>query len=176
MTKWMATFVTPRTAQPRAPESRFVTYSAIRLVGSLCLLLALMASEVLAVFSFPRPSPIEPNVKFWVDVFATYSERDFIVHDRDQVWRIYQVLRLPGEGAPSRSDISTVNDYLKNKFSNILSSLASGQPAAGYEESRVAALFKDEPPSAYAAAAQNLRVQEGMREQFREGLVRSRHY
>jgi len=176
MTKWIARFLTPRMAQPGAPESRFVTYHAVRLVGSLCLLVAMMASEVLAVLPFPRPSPIEPNVKFWVDVFATYGERDFIVHDRDQVWRIYQVLRLPGEGSPSRSDINTVNDYLKNKFSNILSRLASGQPAADYEESRVAALFKNEPLSAYAAAAQNLRVQEGMREQFREGLLRSRYY
>lgn len=176
MTKWIARFLTPRTAQPGAQESRFVTYSAVRLVGSLCLLVATMASEVLAVLPFPRPSPIEPNVKFWVDVFTTYGERDFIVHDRDQVWRIYQVLRLPGEGSPSRSDINTVNDYLKNKFSSILIRLASGQPAADYEESRVTALFKNEPLSAYAAAAQNLRVQEGMREQFREGLLRSRYY
>jgi peptidoglycan lytic transglycosylase D len=37
-------------------------------------------------------------------------------------------------------------------------------------------LFKGEPPSAYALAAQNLRVQEGMREEFREGLLRSRYY
>ena len=37
-------------------------------------------------------------------------------------------------------------------------------------------MFKGEPPSAYAAAAQNLRVQEGLREQFHEGLLRSRYY
>jgi membrane-bound lytic murein transglycosylase D len=37
-------------------------------------------------------------------------------------------------------------------------------------------MFKGEPPSAYAIAAQNLRVQQGMREQFREGLLRSRYY
>jgi membrane-bound lytic murein transglycosylase D len=140
------------------------------------LLIAMMRSEVLAVLPFPRPAAIEPNVKFWVDVFATYSERDFIIVDRDQVWRIYQVLHLPGEGSPSRSDINTVNDYLKGKFSIILNRLASGQAPSSYEEQHVAALFKGEPLSAYAAAAQNLRVQEGMRERFREGLLRSRYY
>jgi membrane-bound lytic murein transglycosylase D len=161
---------------PRAPRSHFATYCAVSLLGSVCLLIGMMTSEVSAVFPFPRPAAIEPNVKFWVDVFATYSERDFIILDRDQVWRIYQVLHLPGEGSPSHTEIDTVNDYLKNKFGNILNRLASGQAAVGYEELQVAALFKGESPSAYAAAAQNLRVQEGMRERFREGLLRGRYY
>jgi membrane-bound lytic murein transglycosylase D len=144
-------------------------------VGAL-LLTALMTSEASAVLPFPRPAAIEPNIKFWVEVFTAYSERDFIVHDRDHVWRIYQVLHLPGDGPPNRTDIDTVNDYLKNKFGNILNRLASGQPPADYEERQVAALFKDEPLSAYTIGAQNLRVQEGMREQFRQGLLRSRYY
>jgi membrane-bound lytic murein transglycosylase D len=177
MTKWTGWLVISRTARIVASRlSGFVPCSIIRLVGSLCLLLLMMQSEVLAVFPFPRPPSIEPNITFWVNVFATYRERDFLIHDRDQVWRIYQVLHLPGEGAPSRSDINTVNDYLKEKFSNILNRLASGQAPADYEERRVAALFKGEPLSAYALAAQNLRVQQGMREQFREGLLRSRYY
>ena len=89
---------------------------------------------------------------------------------------MYQVLHLPGEGSPSRTDINTANYYLKKKFSDILNRLASGQTPANYEERQLAALFKDQPLSAYAAAAQNLRVQEGMRERFREGLLRSRYY
>jgi membrane-bound lytic murein transglycosylase D len=176
MTERIGWFAMPKAARIRTVELRLVTYAPIRLLGSLCLLVVIMTSQVLAVLPFPRPSPIEPNVRFWVDVFATYSERDFVVHDRDQVWRIYQVLHLSGEGPPSRSDIDTANDYLKNKFSNILNRLASGQAPADYEERQVAALFKNEPLSAYAAGAQNLRVQEGMREPFREGLLRSRYY
>jgi membrane-bound lytic murein transglycosylase D len=136
----------------------------------------MMQSEGLAVSPFPRPPSIEPNIEFWVNVFATYGERDFLIHDRDQVWRVYQVLHLPGEGAPSRSDINAVNDYLKEKFSNTLNRLAAGQAPADYEERQVAELFKGEPLSAYALAAQNLRVQQGMRQQFREGLLRSRYY
>ncbi len=162
--------------RPARSRLRFVTHWAIGLCGSVCLLIAVMTSEVSATFPFPRPSVIEPNIKFWVDVFATYSERDFILVDRDHVWRVYQVVHLPGEGSPSRTEIDVVNDYLKNKFSNILNRLASGQAPADYEELRVAALFHGEPLLAYAAAAQNLRVQEGMRERFREGLLRSRYY
>src|SRR6266566_3620686 len=160
----------------RRSRSHFATYCAISFLGSLSLLIGMMTSEVSAVFPFPRPAAIEPNVKFWIDVFATYGERDFIILDRDQVWRIYQVLHLPGEGSPSHTEIDTVNDYLKNKFGNILSRLASGQAAANYQELQIAALFKGESLSAYSSAAQNLRVQEGMRERFREGLLRSRYY
>jgi hypothetical protein len=33
-------------------------------------------------------------------VFAIYSERDFIVHDRDQADRVYHVIHLPGDPTP----------------------------------------------------------------------------
>ena len=125
---------------------------------------------------FPRPASLEPNIRFWVDVFSAYGERDFIIHDRDNLWRIYQVLHLPGEGAPGRGEVESIQDYLKNKYTGILNRLASGQPPADYEEQQVANLFKGEPTAAYALAAQNLRVQQGMREQFRDGLLRARYY
>jgi membrane-bound lytic murein transglycosylase D len=126
--------------------------------------------------AFPTPSGIEPNVNFWVQVFATYSERDFIIHDRDQVDHVYQVLNLPGDGDPTREEIDAMNDFLKNKYSDILNRLANGQTPATDDERRVADMFKRQPLSAYAAAAQNLRVQEGLRERFREGLLRSKYY
>jgi membrane-bound lytic murein transglycosylase D len=125
---------------------------------------------------FPRPIAIEPNVEFWVNVFTAYTERDFIIHDKDQVWRVYQVMHLPGEGTPSRVDMNSINDYLKDKYTNILNRLAAGGQPSNYDERHVAELFRGEPPAAYSLAAQNMRVQEGMRERFEEGLLRSRNY
>jgi membrane-bound lytic murein transglycosylase D len=125
---------------------------------------------------FPRPASIEPNVDFWVNVFTAYSDRDFVVVDRDNVWRTYQVFHLPGDGQPTRTDIEWANNYLKVKYGDMLNRLASGKEPSDSEERGVAAMFKGEPPSAYAAAAQNLRVQEGLREQFHLGLLRSRYY
>jgi membrane-bound lytic murein transglycosylase D len=142
-----------------------------------CLLMAVGPGAIAgAEILFPRPALIEPNIRFWVDIFSAYGERDFIIHDRDHVWRVYQVLHLPGEGTPSRSEVDAVNDYLKSKYGNILTRLASGQTPADYEERQVAASFQGEPLTAYEVAAENLRVQEGMREQFREGLLRGRYY
>ncbi len=125
---------------------------------------------------FPRPASIEPNIKFWVDVFTAYSEREFVVHDKDQVWKIYQVLRIPGDGSPTATDVEWANTYLKTKYADILNRLATGHQPATYEEQRVASLFKGERNPNYAAAAQNLRVQQGMAERFRESLVRAQLY
>jgi membrane-bound lytic murein transglycosylase D len=126
--------------------------------------------------AFPQPVAIQQNVKFWVDAFATYGVRDFIVHDRDQVDRIYQVIHLPGDGDPTREEVADINDYLKSKYTATLNRLAAGQPPANSDEQRIADMFKGEQSSAYAVAAQNLRVQEGLRERFREGLLRSKYY
>jgi len=146
--------------------------AAVLAIAGSILSIATAGTEI----TFPRPASIEPNIQFWVDVFSGYGERDFLIHDRDQVWRVYQVLHLPGEGVPSRAETAAINDYLKTKYTGILNHLATGAPPANYEERETAAMFSGEPPSAYAIAAQNLRVQQGMREQFRDGLLRSRYY
>jgi membrane-bound lytic murein transglycosylase D len=149
-----------------------------RISVGLFLTLSVMGGRALAgaEFDFPRPAAIEPNIKFWVDVFTSYGERDFLIHDRDNVWRVYQVMHVPGDGTPPREEVDAIADYLKTKYISILDKLASGQQPSSLEEQRVANLFKGEPLSAYELAAQNLRVQQGMRERFRDGLLRSRYY
>jgi membrane-bound lytic murein transglycosylase D len=85
-------------------------------------------------------------------------------------------MHLPGFGAPSREEADDTTDFLRQKYTNILGRLAAGLQPSDPDEQRVAALFKGESPSAYTLAASNLRVQEGLREQFEAGLVRSRNY
>jgi len=126
--------------------------------------------------SFPRPAALEPNINFWVKAFTYWSERDFVIHDRDNVSRIYQKFHVPGDGAPSAEEIEWANTYLKAKYGDILNRLATGRQPIGWEEQRVAAMFKGQPVSAYAVAAQNLRVQQGLCEQFHDSLLRSRYY
>jgi membrane-bound lytic murein transglycosylase D len=162
-----------RTSWVRSRIGRAVAAVAIAFaVGVVFTSISSAESEV----PFPRPSTIEPNVQFWVDIFTAYSNHDFVILDRDNVWRLYQVYHLPGDGQPSRTDIDWANAYLKSKYSDILTKLGSGREPSNYEERRVAQMFKGEPLSSYLAAAQNLRVQEGLREQFHDGLLRSRYY
>jgi peptidoglycan lytic transglycosylase D len=156
--------------------------AAVLIVSGLLAGSARAANEVTILKSsinhspFPRPAALEPNINFWVKAFTYWTERDFVVHDRDNVSLIYQKFHMPGEGPPSGEDIEWANAYLKAKYGDILNRLATGQQPIGWEEQRVAAMFKGQPPSAYARAAQNLRVQQGLSEQFHDSLLRSRYY
>ena len=125
---------------------------------------------------FPRPAALEPNIDFWVKAFTYWSERDFVIHDRDNVSRIYEKFHMPGDGPPAGEEIEWANAYLKAKYGDILKRLATGQQPVGWEEQQVAAMFKGQSASAYALAAENLRVQEGLCEPFHDSLLRSRYY
>jgi membrane-bound lytic murein transglycosylase D len=125
---------------------------------------------------FPRPAALEPNINFWVNAFTYWSERDFVIHDRDDVSLIYQKFHMPGEGPPTGEEVEWANAYLKAKYGDILNRLATGQQPIGWEEQHVAAMFKGQPPSAYGRAAQNLRVQQGLSEPFHDSLLLSRYY
>ena len=126
--------------------------------------------------AFARPALLEPQINFWVDVFTSYSWRDFVLVDRDDPYKIYQVYHLPGDGCPSRDDIEWVNLYLKKKYSDLLNGLAIGHEPVSPDEHRVAEMFQGRSPYALRLAAANLRVQEGLKERFREGLLRSKYY
>ncbi|MGH7915303.1 MAG: lytic transglycosylase domain-containing protein [Candidatus Binataceae bacterium] len=125
---------------------------------------------------FPRPAALEPSIDFWVKAFTYWGERDFVIHDRDHVSLIYQKFHMPGDGAPTSEEIEWANAYLKAKYGDILNRLATGHQPVGWEEQQVAAMFKGQPRSAYAEAAQNLRVQQGLCEPFRNSLLRGRYY
>jgi peptidoglycan lytic transglycosylase D len=137
---------------------------------------AALAQVNIKASPFPRPAALEPSVDFWVKAFTYWSERDFVIHDRDDVARVYQKFRMPGDGAPTGEEIEWANAYLKAKYGDILNRLATGQQPIGWEEQRVAAMFKGQTVSAYARAAENLRVQQGLCEQFHKSLLRSRYY
>jgi membrane-bound lytic murein transglycosylase D len=173
----------PRTKPATGQISRAAMAAAIAiLVAGLPRASARAASEVEVArvgthaSPFPRPAAIEPNINFWIKAFTYWGERDFVVHDRDNVSLIYQKFHMQGDGAPTGEEVEWANAYLKAKYGDILNRLATGQQAVGWEEQRVAAMFKGQPPSAYARAAQNLRVQQGLCEPFHDSLLRSRYY
>jgi peptidoglycan lytic transglycosylase D len=155
-----------------------VAGSRILIAACVCLLAMTIAPAMARAETeaFARPALLEPQINFWVDIFTTYSWRDFVLVDRDDPYKIYEVYHLPGEGCPNRDDIDWVNVYLKKKYSDILSGLAIGHDPISSDERRVADMFKGRSNYALRLAAENLRVQEGLKERFREGLLRSKYY
>ena len=130
---------------------------------------------------FPVPKELEPRVHFWIDVFSKYAMQQRIVHDADFPQRIYTVLDMTVL-FPEKLTEDEEESYLEEeteRISLILKKLASrsGDENLTAEEARILAMF-GKNPNRYVLlrAAQNVRVQDGMREPFRDGLIRSGRY
>ncbi len=173
----------PRIGSASGPIAKGAIIAAIVVIAAALPRAAARAADEVSILKssvkpspFPRPAQLEPNVDFWVKAFTYWSERDFVIHDRDNIALVYQKFHMPGDGDPTGEEIEWANAYLKAKYSDILNRLATGQPPIGYDEQRVAAMFKGQPVSAYARAAANLRVQQGLSDHFHDALLRSRYY
>lgn len=124
---------------------------------------------------FPIYPAIEKNVRFWEKVFGEYSLSEGVLHDRYDMGIIYEVVEiLP----PSNSYAPETNrlrlEPIKEGYRQMLLRLAMSKGPASVEEQRVLKLFGPAPTSEQLlAAADNIRVQVGQKERFREGLVRS---
>jgi len=124
---------------------------------------------------FPLYPVLEKNVHFWEKVFSEYSLSQAVLHDRDDLGIIYVVVEvLP----PSSPYAPTTNhqrlEPVKEQYRQLLLRLALGEGPSSPEEQRVMDLFGPAPSSErLLAAADNIRVQIGQKERFKEGLVRS---
>lgn len=126
---------------------------------------------------FPEYPCIQKNILFWEAIYGKYATNQGVLHDSDDLGRIYTVLSLVDQSAPNAAAIN--NERIaqgKARVRGILQQLASGQPPATVEARRIAALFPRKHSSTYLEACDNLRLQLGQRDRFREGVIRSGKY
>ena len=127
---------------------------------------------------FPGYQAIESNITFWEKVYSTYSVNTAIIHDQDNLSRVYstvalQDLKVPGSRKQNSRQIKQVKKY----YASLLNALANKKKPVSPEEKRVAALFgAQHSPEKYREAAENIRAQTGLRERFSEGVGRSGAY
>jgi len=127
---------------------------------------------------FPIYKCIEPNVIFWKKVYAQHSSRVGILHDRSDVSIIYQLIQLLDKKSPGAKKINLYRiKKVKGKYRRILERLSRGKPPSSREERRVAELFGPKARRAdFRRAQHNIRSQKGLKDRFREGIVRSGAY
>jgi membrane-bound lytic murein transglycosylase D len=152
---------------------------AQRAAIGLWLVVTIMAPEARPeTNAFPVYDCIQPNVSFWKKVFTQYSSRQGLIHDKDRLDIIYDVVELEDGRTPGIARINAKRvTAAQERYETILNRLAAGQAADTDDERRVAALFGPAAgPPDYRAASRNLRCQIGLRDRFREGLIRSGAY
>ncbi len=126
---------------------------------------------------FPLYPAIRDNVRFWKDVYTKHSLSTAVIHDKNDLSVIYEVVRIHDERLPgAKKGNKELLDRKKARYAAILKKLSRSAPATG-EERRIAALFSGRNPSRrMALAAESIRAQTGQKERFTEGVVRSGAY
>jgi len=128
---------------------------------------------------FPNPPALQPTVGFWKQIYSEFGVGDFVLHDRDNLAVVYDVVRVTGTTNQHRA--AEVADpeiqRLRAKYEGILTELAQGVPPEelGFEGRWTAQAWGCPcPPEVLLRAASNIRVQQGLREKVDEGMRRAR--
>jgi membrane-bound lytic murein transglycosylase D len=127
---------------------------------------------------FPVYNSIRPNVSFWKKIYSEYPTTRGVVHDKQNLGIIYEVIELKDRNLRSNRGINQDRiKAAKRKYKQILAKLARGERPVGSEERRVADLFgANAKPADFQAAMRNLRCQVGQKDPFRLGITRSGAY
>lgn len=143
----------------------------IALLALACLVLDVTAEEL-----FPRPPELEPDVAFWVAIFADHDSDQGVLHDTRNLAVIYERIDIPAK-AP-RAERQRRIQQRRDHYRGILQALASGRRAGlSAEETRVLALWPDGASNdMLAEAADSIRFQQGLSDRFAEGLQRAGRY
>lgn len=128
------------------------------------------------------PPGLEASVEFWIDVFARYSRNEYLIHDTEDLRRVYSVLdfsHLARKGlreAEIDQIASRAVEKEKERIQTLLLRLhrtpGRSRPP-GSEDARIEALFAgDADPLALLKAARSdrIRAQRGMAEKFARAI------
>jgi len=136
----------------------------------------------------PYPPSLRPQVEFWKKIFGVYSTHQILLHDTENLGRVYAVLDFRDRAAAGEDAVTlelvekdaTASE--KARIRDVLLRLAAREGNAGgldVEEQKIWKLFgKDKGPATFSAAADpaRIRAQRGLKERFGAGVRRSRRY
>ncbi len=137
------------------------------------LLLCSMAQVAHGDEVFPQPAELQPDVDFWTSIFTEYPTTQGVLHDNRRLGVVYGTVDAGAQ--MSRRERNRIVARHRKELQAVLRSLAKGKrDGLSEEEARVLALWPDDVSNdELAAAAKRIRYQQGLRDRFREGLVRS---
>ena len=149
--------------------------SFIRSLSPTAALLCLLTLNIPPVQAdlLARPPGLQPDIQFWRRIFTEYSTRQGVIHDDQNLGMVYGVIELnPGMSGSQRSK---AYERAASGYKAILTTLANGKrEGLSAEEMRVLALWPSKVSKQQLTVARShLRMQQGLSDRFREGLIRS---
>ncbi len=166
--------------KPPVPGKRLAAGAAVR-ACCLFLLCGVSSARLAGREAFPVPKGMDMRVQFWIDVFTRYSIAQSLFHDSENPERIYRILDFSEmENGFDPQTRGRVEEEERGRISAILRTLSLAlTDTAGLspEETGILKQFGPKPrKNELLAAAERVRIQTGMKETFRDGIVRSGRY
>jgi membrane-bound lytic murein transglycosylase D len=145
----------------------------VRALIAVLLLGLFVAGEARA--EFERVPALEPNVRFWRNVYAVWSVNDIAFHDREDLSIVYRVVRVPPRGRPVNGVTrQAAIAKAEKEIVSALDALAKKKPTSaeglsGVEKEVYESLAKNTRTDKYSRPRALVRAQNGLRERAREG-------
>ncbi len=124
------------------------------------------------------PPPMHPNVQFWTQIYSLFGIGDFVLHDRNNLSMIYDVVHVEGAANEVRAAEAARSEVQRRRelYARVLNSLADGVSPddLGFEGRWVSEAWGCPcPAEVLRHAATNIRVQQGLREKVDAGIHRA---
>jgi hypothetical protein len=134
-------------------------------------------SQVLNVNSFPNPVCLTENVAFWKKVYSEVDVNEALIHDRDDLDKVYSVVRLGGNGALRQQSTQMLKDHYRYVLGSLAEKIDNPKSWTANEKA-IAKLFRPSEltRSRLIQASENIRVQQGLKSRFDAGVRRSLQY
>ena len=134
---------------------------------------------------FPR-NGLEDRISFWILVFTQYGERDVVFHDEDDLRLRYHVEHFSRERKSNTAESRRQRDHLKRRHRKIKSlfdeiiEYGPNSELLGAEHQKIIGTLTGSnyrlTESSLLDLRDRIRYQRGIKEKFREGLIRSGKY
>lgn len=127
--------------------------------------------------AFPVPACLEPNVAFWKSVYRDVDTDEALIHDRDDLARVFGKIHLSGSSSQRKLKMDKAREKTEALLLSLASKIERGNGGARLSSAERELLGQfaasDRKPSEIRLAAGRLRIQSGLQTRFDEGVKRS---
>lgn len=168
----------PASKTAKGQEKLTVVASPVNLSGKKILQMQQPADFAMPEMgSFPNLSCLRENVGFWKRVYAEVDTNEALIHDRDDLDKVYATVRLGGSEHQRQQSIRMLKEHYRNAIRSLVQKIDSPKTWNQTERS-VAKFFRPSEltRSRLVQAGENVRVQQGLKSRFNAGVQRSLQY
>jgi membrane-bound lytic murein transglycosylase D len=128
---------------------------------------------------FPQPEAYKSNVEFWMKVYGEWADDKMVIHDSRNMDIVFEVYEMPEENSllrsAARADLSNRVDDIKSMLKELHADRTIAQRSDKHK--KIFELYKNNyDPDKFRKAAENIRVQQGIKDRFEQGLSRMHLY